>query len=72
MLGLTKIAVSIPLYKQLSLLVLTGDSTPVLLSVGGAYYILSYCLYVTQSDKTSLIAGKYTHPYNGIYLLFCV
>ena len=24
------------------------------------------------SDKTSLIARKYTHPYNGIYLLFCV
>ena len=28
--------------------------------------------YVTQSDKTSLIAQKYTHVYNGIYLLFCV
>ena len=28
--------------------------------------------YVTRSDKTSLIARKYTHPYNGIYLLFCV
>ena len=26
---------------------------------------------VTQSDKTSLIARKYTHVYNGIYLLFC-
>ena len=24
------------------------------------------------SDKTSLIARKYTHPYNGIYLLFHV
>ena len=29
-------------------------------------------LYVTRSDKTSLIARKYTHPYNDIYLLFCV
>ena len=28
--------------------------------------------YVTQSDKTSLIARKYTHVYNYIYLLFCV
>ena len=28
--------------------------------------------YVTQSDKTSLITRKYTHVYNGIYLLFCV
>ena len=27
---------------------------------------------MTQSDKTSLIARKYTHAYNGIYLLFCV
>ena len=29
--------------------------------------------YVTQSDKTSLIARKYAHVlYNYIYLLFCV
>ena len=27
---------------------------------------------MTQSDKTSLIARKYTNVYNGIYLLFCV
>ena len=27
---------------------------------------------VTQSDKTSLIARKYTYVYNYIYLLFCV
>ena len=27
---------------------------------------------VTQSDKTSLIARKYTHVYNYIYLLFRV
>ena len=26
----------------------------------------------TQSDKTSLITAKYTHPYYGIYLLFSV
>ena len=26
---------------------------------------------MTWSDKTSLIARKYTHAYNGIYLLFC-
>ena len=26
---------------------------------------------MTRSDKTSLIAQKYTHAYNGIYLLFC-
>ena len=29
-------------------------------------------IYVTQSDKTSLIAQKYTHMDNDIYLLFCV
>ena len=29
-------------------------------------------VFVTQSDKTSLIARKYTHVYNYIYLLFCV
>ena len=28
-------------------------------------------IYVTRSDKTSLIARKYTHAYNGIYLLLC-
>ena len=33
-------------------------------------------IYVTiidpaRSDKISLIAQKYTHAYNGIYLLFC-
>ena len=27
---------------------------------------------MTQSDKTSLIARKYNHVYNYIYLLFCV
>ena len=27
---------------------------------------------MTRSDKTNLIARKYTHPYNDIYLLFCV
>ena len=27
---------------------------------------------MTQSDKTSLIARKYTRVYNGIYLLLCV
>ena len=31
-----------------------------------------HLLFVTQSDKTSLIAQKYTHVYNYIYLLFCV
>ena len=33
---------------------------------------LTNLLFVTQSDKTSLIARKYTHVYNYIYLLFCV
>ena len=33
---------------------------------------LSILTFVTRSDKTSLIARKYTRPYNGIYLLFCV
>ena len=32
---------------------------------------LEAIIFVTQSDKTSLIAQKYTHVYNGIYLLFC-
>ena len=42
------------------------------------WYIHSSCLHwslmwiVTQSDKTSLIARKHTHVYNGFYLLFCV
>ena len=48
MLGLTEITVLVPLYNQLSSLVLTGDSIPVLLSVGGMYYILNYCLYLLQ------------------------
>ena len=26
---------------------------------------------MTWSDKTSLFAQKYTHAYNGVYLLFC-
>ena len=30
-----------------------------------------YITFMTQSDKTSLIARKYTHVYNGIYLLLC-
>ena len=34
--------------------------------------IMIYKGFVTQSDKTSLIARKYTRVYNGIYLLFCV
>ena len=29
-------------------------------------------VYVTRSDKTSLNARKYTHPYNGTYLLLCM
>ena len=28
--------------------------------------------FMTQSDKTNLIARKYTHVYNYTYLLFCV
>ena len=31
----------------------------------------TWVVYVTRSDKTSLIARKYTHAYNGMYLLFC-
>ena len=28
--------------------------------------------YVTGPEKTGLIYTKYTHPYYGIYLFFCV
>ena len=34
--------------------------------------MLQQSSFVTQSDKTSLIARKYTRVYNGIYLLLCV
>ena len=36
-----------------------------------AYNYVHKYNYVIQSDKTSLIVQKYTHAYNGIYLLFC-
>ena len=36
------------------------------------YDSISIAIEMTQSDKTSLIAQKYTHVYNYIYLLFCV
>ena len=29
-------------------------------------------IYVTGPEKTGLIYTKYTHPYYGIYLFFCV
>ena len=29
-------------------------------------------VYVTGPEKTGLIYTKYTHPYYGIYLFFCV
>ena len=29
-------------------------------------------IYVTEPEKTGLIYIKYTHPYYGIYLFFCV
>ena len=35
-------------------------------------FCVTHTIYVTQSDKTSLIARKYTHVYNYIYLLFYV
>ena len=35
MLGVTEIKVSVPIYNETSVLSLTGDSNPVLLSVGG-------------------------------------
>ena len=38
------------------------------LSPGQLYMTVGNC---DRSDKTSLIARKYTHAYNGIYLLFC-
>ena len=34
--------------------------------------ILPKSLYVTGPEKTGLIYTKYTHPYYGIYLFFCV
>ena len=44
MLGLTEIIVSVPIYNQASSLLLTGDSAPVLLSVGGTYVRTCCCL----------------------------
>ena len=40
MLGMTEITVSIPLYNQASTLLLTGESTPVIFSIGGMYVCL--------------------------------
>ena len=37
MLGPAEITVSVPIYNQVSSLLLTGDSTPVIFSVGGKY-----------------------------------
>ena len=41
------------------------------LQLGGVRKLYVHIIYVTRSDKTSLIARKYIHAYNGIYLLFC-
>ena len=35
MLGITEVTISVPIYNEVSSLSLTGDSIPVLLSVGG-------------------------------------
>ena len=35
MLGITEIIVSVPIHDEVSSLSLTGDSTPVLISIGG-------------------------------------
>ena len=47
MLGPAEITVSVPIYNQVSSLLLTGDSTPVIFSVGGKY-VHKLCTIVPQ------------------------
>ena len=35
-------------------------------------YKFRVAIYVTGPEKTGLIYTKYTHPYYGIYLYFCI
>ena len=42
--GITKVIVSIPIYNEISDLSLTGESFPVLFSVGGMLFHLHKCI----------------------------
>ena len=42
MLGITEISISVPIYNEMSSLSLTGNSIPVLLSIGGIYILVVY------------------------------
>ena len=61
MLGVTEIKVSVPIYNEMSVLSLTGDSNPVLLSVGGMLLrsctLLSYVEVETQCIKFTNLAN---------------
>ena len=51
MLGVTEIKVSVPIYNETSVLSLTGDSNPVLLSVGGTL-LCSYTPFASVEVQT--------------------
>ena len=59
MLGTSEITVSIPIYNEVSVLSLTGDSYPILFSVGGMLlynkYIYIHCLWMTTLYHTYLV-----------------
>ena len=42
------------------------------IKLGFSYTYVEHSVYVTGPEKTGLIYTKYTHPYYGIYLFFCV
>ena len=54
MLGITEIIVSVPIYNEVSSLSLTGDSIPVLLSVGGTYVHI-ICSHFTMQNLFCLL-----------------
>ena len=66
MLGVTEMKVSVPIYNEMSVLSLTGDSNPVLLSVGGML-LCSYILSAYVEVQTQCI--KFTNLANYIYSL---
>jgi len=62
MLGMTEIIVSIPIYNQVSLLSLTGDSIPVIFSVGGMLLSLNVKYVILLHMYVAYIC-TYVHSY---------
>ena len=52
MLGITEITVSVPIYNEMSVLSLTGESFPVLFSVGGMLRMYIF-IYVSVTCECS-------------------